>query len=65
VLRRLLELLGREFEPKTLQAFRRVGLDGAKAREVAEELGMTVGAVYVAKSAVLRRLRQEARGLID
>jgi hypothetical protein len=26
---------------------------------------MTVGAVYVAKSAVLRRLRQEALGLIE
>jgi RNA polymerase sigma-70 factor (ECF subfamily) len=64
VLARLLDLMEREFEPKTLRAFRRVGLEGAKARDVAEELGMSVGAVYEAKSSVLRRLRQEARGLI-
>jgi RNA polymerase sigma-70 factor (ECF subfamily) len=65
VLRRLLELTAGEFAPRTLQAFRRVALEGAPAREVALELGMTVGAVYVAKSAVLRRLRLEARGLVD
>jgi RNA polymerase sigma-70 factor (ECF subfamily) len=65
VLARLLELLEAEFEAKTVRAFRRVGLEGAKPREVAEELGMSVGAVYVAKSAVLRRLREEVRGLID
>jgi RNA polymerase sigma-70 factor (ECF subfamily) len=65
VLSRLLGMLEDEFAPKTLLAFRRVGLEGAKARDVAQELGMTVGAVYVAKSAVLRRLRQEAQGLIN
>jgi RNA polymerase sigma-70 factor (ECF subfamily) len=64
VLARLLELMEREFEPKTLRAFRRVGLEGAKPRDVAEELGMSVGAVYEAKSSVLRRLRQEAQGLV-
>jgi RNA polymerase sigma-70 factor (ECF subfamily) len=65
VLRRLLELLDDEFEPRTLQAFRRQVLDGAGAEEVATELGMSVGAAYVAKSRVLARLRKEAAGLID
>jgi RNA polymerase sigma-70 factor (ECF subfamily) len=64
VLGRLLELMEQEFEPKTLRAFRRTALEGAKPRDVAEELGMSVGAVYEAKSSVLRRLRQEAQGLI-
>jgi DNA-directed RNA polymerase specialized sigma24 family protein len=32
---------------------------------VAEELGMSVAAVYVAKSRVLQRIRREAKGLID
>jgi RNA polymerase sigma factor (sigma-70 family) len=63
VLARLLHLMDSEFEPKTLLAFRRVGLEGAPARDVAAELGMSVGAVYMAKSTVLRRLRQEAQGL--
>jgi RNA polymerase sigma-70 factor, ECF subfamily len=65
VLRRLLELMASEFEPTTLKAFRRVALDEASAEEVATELGLSAGAVYVAKSRVLRRLREEAQGLID
>jgi hypothetical protein len=44
VLRRLLEVLEAEFEPRTLQAFRRQVLAGAGAEEVAAELGMSVGA---------------------
>jgi RNA polymerase sigma-70 factor, ECF subfamily len=65
VLRCLLHLVEKEFEPVTLQAFRRLALDGASGAEAAEELGLSVAAVYVAKSRVLQRLRQEAEGLID
>lgn len=65
VLERLLELMEDEFEEKTLQAFRRTALQGESAQDVSSALGVTIGAVYVAKSAVLRRLRQEANGLID
>jgi RNA polymerase sigma-70 factor (ECF subfamily) len=65
VLRCLLELMELEFEPSTLQAFRRVVLEGASSRDVARDLGLSVGAVYAAKSRVLRRLRQEAEGLLD
>jgi RNA polymerase sigma-70 factor (ECF subfamily) len=65
VLNCLLDLVEEEFEPTTLQAFRRLALDGAGGAETAEELGLSVGAVYVAKSRVLQRIRQEAEGLID
>jgi RNA polymerase sigma-70 factor (ECF subfamily) len=65
VMRCLLDLMELEFEPRTVQAFRRVALDGADSADVAQELGLSVGAVYVAKSRVLGRLRQEAEGLID
>jgi RNA polymerase sigma-70 factor (ECF subfamily) len=61
----LLDLVEAEFEPATLRAFRRLALDGAGSAEVAEELGMSVGAVYVAKSGVLQRIRRVAAGLID
>jgi RNA polymerase sigma-70 factor (ECF subfamily) len=61
----LLDLVEEEFEPSTLQAFRRVALDGAAGAVVAGELGMSVAAVYGAKSRVLARIRQEAEGLID
>ena len=65
VLRRLLTLMEREFEPATLRAFRLLTFDGVSGQEVADELGMSVAAVYGAKSRVLQRLRQEAQGLLD
>ena len=61
----LLDLVEQKFEPDSLQAFRRLTLDGASGETVAKELGLSVGAVYVAKSRVLARIRQEAAGLID
>jgi RNA polymerase sigma-70 factor, ECF subfamily len=65
VLRRLMDLIEPMFEPKTLAAFRRVGFDGMTPAQAAEELGLSLNAVLVAKSRVLSRLRQEAEGLID
>jgi RNA polymerase sigma-70 factor (ECF subfamily) len=65
VLRRLLELLEPEFTPPTWQAFCQLTLNARRAVDVAAELGTTVNAVLLAKSRVLRRLRQEARGLVD
>jgi len=65
VLRRLLELLEPEFTPATWQAFRRLTLEEGRAADVAAELDTTVNAVLLAKSRVLRRLRREARGLVD
>lgn len=65
VLRCLLDLMELKFEPSTVQAFRRLVLDGASAEEVARELNTSVGAVYVAKSRVMRSIREEAAGLID
>ena len=60
----LVDLVEEEFEPATLQAFRRLALDGASGAEAAQELGLSVTAVYVAKSRVLQRIRREAEGLI-
>jgi RNA polymerase sigma-70 factor (ECF subfamily) len=54
-----------EFEPLTLQAFRRLALDGVSGANAAQELGLSVAAVYTAKSRVLHRIREEADGLID
>jgi RNA polymerase sigma-70 factor (ECF subfamily) len=64
IVRHLLEQLDGEFPARTMQAFRRQVLDGAAAGTVAVELDMTVGAVYLAKSRVLARLRKEAGGLV-
>jgi RNA polymerase sigma-70 factor (ECF subfamily) len=45
----------------TWQAFAKTAVEGKDAREVARELGMTVAAVYLAKSRVLARLKEIIR----
>jgi RNA polymerase sigma-70 factor (ECF subfamily) len=65
VTRKLLEMIEPEFKPATWQAFRRVALEDVAAETVAAELGITTNAVFIAKSRVLARLRQEAEGLLD
>jgi len=46
-----------EFEAPTWQAFWQTAVEALPAKAVAERLGMTLGAVYVAKSRVISRLR--------
>jgi RNA polymerase sigma-70 factor (ECF subfamily) len=65
VLRQLLALAEPHFTPNTWKAFCRVALEGARPEVVAEELGISLNAVCLAKSRVLRRLRQESEGLIE
>jgi RNA polymerase sigma-70 factor (ECF subfamily) len=65
VTRRLLEMIRPQFTDSTWQAFRRVALDGASPDAVAAELGLTVNAVFIAKSRILARLREEAEGLVE
>jgi RNA polymerase sigma-70 factor (ECF subfamily) len=65
VLRALLEQVRAEFSEATWTAFRRVAVDGVPPRQAAEELGLSVNSVFVAKARVLARLRQRAEGLID
>jgi RNA polymerase sigma-70 factor (ECF subfamily) len=59
LLRRGLDRIRSEFEPKTWQAFWQTAVEGRSATDVAADLGMTGGAVRVAKSRVLHRLRAE------
>ena len=65
LMKRLMELIEPEFKPTTWAAFHRQVVGQAKAREVATELGVTVNSVLIAKSRVLRRMRQELQGLTD
>jgi len=62
---RAIELMQKEFEPSTWQACWRFAVVGQPAGEVARELGMSVNAVYLAKSRVMSRLRRELEGLLD
>jgi RNA polymerase sigma-70 factor (ECF subfamily) len=54
-----------EFQPATWQAFWSLTVEGKSGAEVAADLGMSIDAVYAAKSRVLRRLRQELDGMLD
>ncbi|MCI0456701.1 MAG: sigma-70 family RNA polymerase sigma factor [Gemmataceae bacterium] len=45
----------------TWQAFWRTAVEGQSGKEVAAGLGLTVAAVYLAKSRVMARLKEEAR----
>jgi RNA polymerase sigma-70 factor (ECF subfamily) len=61
----LLRRVQGDFAPATWQAFLRHVLQGGPARQVAEELGLSPNSVLLAKSRVLKRLRQELAGFID
>lgn len=62
---RALRLLQSDFDPTTWRAFWEHVPNGRTAPDVAAELGVSVGAVYAAKTRVLARLRAELRGLLD
>lgn len=57
--RGILELVRSEFEPRTWNAFWKTAVDGRPPADVAQEMGISINAVYLAKSRVLRRLREE------
>jgi RNA polymerase sigma-70 factor (ECF subfamily) len=61
----LLESIRLEFQPTTWKAFERQIRDGHPAAAVAAELGLSVNAVLIAKSRILKRLRERAAGLVD
>lgn len=65
IVQKLLTFLQPAFSAETWSAFERIVVEGRTASEVGAELGMSVNAVYIAKSRVLTRLRQEAAGLVD
>jgi len=52
-----------EFQDSTWQSFWRTAVDGQSPKQVAADLRTSVGAVYVAKSRVLTRLRQRVQEL--
>lgn len=58
-----MERVQREFQPATWQAFTLTAVDGLNANEAGTKLKMSPGAVYVAKSRVLARLKEEVQKL--
>jgi RNA polymerase sigma-70 factor (ECF subfamily) len=65
VLARALVQLRPEFSAKTWEAFERSVLHESPAKQVGSELGMSLNAVYIARSRVLSRMRAELEGFMD
>ena len=58
LLQRALPLVQPQFSDKTWDAFRLSTLEGLPAEDVARRLGVSVGAIYVARSRITARLRE-------
>ena len=54
-----------DFTPVTWQAFWLTSVEGMRGKDVAEQLGLSVAAVYLAKGRVMTRLKDQIRMLID
>jgi RNA polymerase sigma-70 factor (ECF subfamily) len=65
LVKRAMQLMQAEFQEQTWQACWKQVVEGRKAADVARELGITDNMAYLAKSRVLKRLREELDGLMD
>lgn len=55
------ERVQKQVAERTWQAFWKTSVEGVGSRQVAEELGMTVGAIHIACSRVRKRIRDEIK----
>jgi RNA polymerase sigma-70 factor (ECF subfamily) len=62
---RALQILQVDFQPETWQAFWETEVAGRPVSDVARDTGLSPNAVYLARSRVLRRLREELAGLLE
>jgi RNA polymerase sigma-70 factor (ECF subfamily) len=61
----LMQRVQGDFDPVTWQAFQRHALEGEPAAQVAKALDLSLNSVLLAKSRVLKRMRQELAGLVE
>lgn len=60
---RVMQIVQTDFPQPTWQIFEQVAINGRPGVDVAREFGVSVNAVYLARSRVLARLREEMTGL--
>jgi RNA polymerase sigma-70 factor, ECF subfamily len=65
VWQKLQDVVRPDFGRRTWDAFTKVALEGMPVKEVAAKLGISENSVLLAKSRVLKRLRDESRGFLD
>lgn len=61
---RAVQLLHGEFSEQDNKAFQLLVVDGLTPKEVAERVGVSINSVYIAKSRILKRMRDEFEDLI-
>ncbi len=62
---RAMELMKSEFDETSWKACHQHLIEGKKANQIAADLGITPNMVYLAKSRILARIREELDGLMD
>ena len=65
VVRSLLDRIRPEFDKRDWEIFRCLVFEGSSARDIAQKFDCTANVVFIVKARVLKRLRLEARGLIE
>ncbi|MEM7560140.1 MAG: hypothetical protein AAF394_13560 [Planctomycetota bacterium] len=65
ILKSLLNRIQGDFQQQSWEAFRRVAIEGIPAKEVAQQLGITVNSVFIAKSRIMNKLRLVGKDLLD
>lgn len=65
IVRRAVELVLDDCKQETREAFLRVVVEGRQPKDVARELELSVNAVYLAKSHILRRIREELEEIVE
>ena len=65
VLERILQLIEPDFSNTAMQSFRRTSINGEKPVDVAADLNISTAQVYKYRFRIMKRLTQEAKGLVD
>ena len=60
-----MQLLSKEFSPRTWQALRLYVISDQAAADVARETGVSIWTIYAAKSRLMSRLREELAGMLE
>ncbi|MEM6364042.1 MAG: sigma-70 family RNA polymerase sigma factor [Planctomycetota bacterium] len=59
-----MQVIRESAEPKTWAAFERTAINGQSAAEVGRELNMSTGAIYVARSRITSKLRDQVQRIL-
>ena len=64
LLQQTMELMESDFQPGTWQALRAVMAEGMTVDQAAETTGVSIWTIYSAKARLMKRLREELKGLL-